>query len=316
MDTNLVFPAPQVADPPPPLHKLLVDLLENADASEISVTNPLTVQNIPDSLEARTAIHSLGRIRQALTTPFNTPDRCFGREDWMKLVLEVLAAVHSGLRSCQLASPEGQGKVADTFFDLTTMEEAIASCSQEVIDDLTGFYWTDSSPEDITKMHCFRCVQTADVDTTSNAELLQSIQLNTALDKRKLRETLLNEAIRETHKEVDEWRKSQRDLLISFITEMIINDMEMTADKLADAVYHLPPAYTTWVGKYQSRMRAYVRKSISKTVGEDMLDPYGRELLDEAITKRIKACETEADGSFHRDVIFAARLQTLTKELE
>jgi hypothetical protein len=78
MDTNLVFPAPWVTDPPPPLHKLLVDLLDNSDLSEISVTNPLTVQNILDSLKARTAIHSLGRICQALATPFNTPDRCFG----------------------------------------------------------------------------------------------------------------------------------------------------------------------------------------------------------------------------------------------
>jgi hypothetical protein len=133
MDTNLVFPAPRVADPPPPLHKLLVDLLENADASEILITNPLTVHNIPDSLEAQTTIHSLSRVRQALATPFNTPDRCLGREDWMKLVLEVLAAVHSGLHSCQLTSPEGQGKVADAFFDLTTTEEAITSHSWEVM---------------------------------------------------------------------------------------------------------------------------------------------------------------------------------------
>jgi hypothetical protein len=285
MDTNLVFPIPRVANPPPPLCKLLVDLLDNSDLAEISITNPLTVQNILDSLEARTAVHSMVCIRQTLATLFNTPDRCFGHKDWMKLVLEVLAAVHGGLRACQLTSPEGQGKVADAFYDLTTTEEAIASHSREVINDLAGFYWTDSSTEDILKMHCFRCVQTADIDPKSNEDLLKSIQLNTALDTRKLRETLLNKAIRDTHKEVDEWCAKQHDLLISFITETITADKEMTAEKLADTVYHLSPAYTTWVGKYQTQMWAYVCKAISKTMDEDMLNPYGRELLDKAIAQ-------------------------------
>jgi hypothetical protein len=63
-------------------------------------------------------------------------------------------------------------------------------------------------------------------------------------------------------------------------------------------------------------MRAYIRKAISNTVGEDMLDPYRCKLLDEAITRRIKSCEAEADGSFNREIVFTARLKALNEELD
>jgi hypothetical protein len=314
MDTQLVFPAPRVADPPPPLDKLLVDLLDNTDLAEVIITNPLTIQNIPDSLEARTTIHSLARVRQALATPFNTPDRCFEREDWMKLILEVLACIHGGLRACQLASPEGLGRVADAFHDLTTTEEAIASRSREIIEGLAGFFWIDSDDaEDIIKYHCFRCVQTAGIKPKSNDELLKSIQLNTALDTRKLRETLLNEAVRETHKEVDEWRKKQRDLLISFITETITTDKEITAEKLADAVYHLSPEYLTWVAKYQDRMRAYIRQSIGKTVCEDTTQAQASRSRVNHRTSRTVASAVQMTAplllSFRRPMILLACLR-------
>jgi hypothetical protein len=317
MQSDLVFPAPRVADPPPPLDKLLIDLLNNEEFSEVILTNPLTAQNIPETEEARVALHSLARIRQALSTPFNTPDRCFGREDWLKLVLELIANIHGGIRNCQLAAPEGEGKIADAFFDLTTTEEAITSRTRELIGDLAGFYWTDGDDsEHIVKHHCFRCVQTAAIDLKDNANLLTSIQLNTALDTRKVRETLLNEAVRAIHKEVDEWREEQRGSLIAYITDLITADTLISAENLSDAAHSLSPAFRDWVKKYGDIMRLYVRRSISEVVNEDLIDPYGRELLDEALACRRKTVEAEADAEFDGPAIKAQRVAAISAQIE
>jgi hypothetical protein len=317
MDTNLVFPAPWVTDPPPPLDRLLVDLLDNNDLAEVSVTNPLTAKNIPDSEDARLAVHSLNCIWQALCMPFNTPDHCLDREDWMKYVFELLAGVHGGIRACQLASPEDSGKVADTFYKLTTIETTIASHTWQIIKDLASFFWTNhKDAEDIVKYHCFRCVQTAGIKPKSNTSLLKSIQLNTALDQRKLRESLLNEAVRETHKEVDEWREKQCNLLITYITELITLDEKVTAKELADSTHALAPDFVSWAAKYREEMWTYVCNSIAHTTTEDLVDPYGWEVLDEAISHCVQACEAEAEASFDRPTVFAARLAELMAELD
>jgi hypothetical protein len=293
------------------------DLLGNDELAHIEISDPLTAENIPDTEEARLAIHSLARLHQALTCPFNTPDRCFERKDWLKLVLEIVASVHEGICGCQLASSEGQGQVADAFYDLNPSEDALSTRIQEVIDDLAGFFWADSDDsEELVKYHCFRCVQTAAINPTSHQDLLKQTLLNSALDARKLRETLLNKAVRETHKEVDEWREKQHDHLISFISESITSGPEATAANLSDAVHGLSPSLYSWVSHYREDMRKYVRGKIAQTVNEDLIDPYGRELVDEALAHRRKTIEAEADAEFDRPTVRANRLAALTAELD
>ena len=203
LDMGLYFLNARVTNPPPPLDKLMADFLDNIELVKVTISNPLTSSNILDTEEAWLAVHSLTRIRQALACPFNTPDRCFEREEWLKLVLKVLASIHGGLCNCQLASPEEQGKVPDAFTDLTTTEDAISACIYEVLDDLSGFFWSADNPnndDNLLKTHCFRCVQTTAINIKNNNQLLKTIQMNTALDMCKLRETLLNKAVCETHK--------------------------------------------------------------------------------------------------------------------
>jgi hypothetical protein len=58
LDTGLHFPNARVADPPPPLDKLMADFIDNAELAEVTISNPLTSSNIPDTEEARLAVHS------------------------------------------------------------------------------------------------------------------------------------------------------------------------------------------------------------------------------------------------------------------
>jgi hypothetical protein len=62
MDTELVFPAPQVPDPPPLLDTLRIELLEDTDLSSFPLTNPLGLDNVPNTEATRVVIHSLARL--------------------------------------------------------------------------------------------------------------------------------------------------------------------------------------------------------------------------------------------------------------
>jgi hypothetical protein len=77
----------------------------------------------------------------------------------------------------------------------------------------------ESGPDDERRGTPLRCVYFAYLSTPDDT--VTSIHLNSGFDARVLRESLLNDAVRDTTKEVDEWKVAQRHHLISLITELI-----------------------------------------------------------------------------------------------
>jgi hypothetical protein len=108
----------------------------------------------------------------------------------------------------------------------------------------------------------------------------------------------------------------QRDDLIFCITEMITLDDKISAEHLADTTHALSPPFYSWVAKYREDMRTYVHRRIMGTVSEDMIDPYGCKLVDEALTRRRKTAEAKAEAEFDGPTVRAQRLTALTTDLE
>ena len=102
MDNNLTIPVPRIPQLPPPIDKLLVLLTESDTLDRINIGNPLSNDDIPDSEEAHNALYGLNRLRETLTAPFSSPETKWTREQWLRLVLELIATVHEGLINAQL----------------------------------------------------------------------------------------------------------------------------------------------------------------------------------------------------------------------
>jgi hypothetical protein len=315
MDADLSFPAPRVSDPPPLLDALRIEMLEDEDVSQFPLTNPLSTDNIPNTDAARVAIHSLARLREALSSPWNTPDRTFDRATWLRLVHELLIAVHEGLRNAQLASPDF--RLTDAFDDLKGGEGATAGRVYDVLSGLTHFFWSDredTPSPGFLKTHCFRCIKSASIPPLP--ELMRSIQLTTELDRRRVRETLLNEMIQEVHREVDEWRTAQRTALLDRIVELITGDPAATPASLSCAVFEADPRLRAWVDRYGDDMRSHVRRTIARDVDTDTIEVWAQEHLGTLLLAKRTAVELEAAASFDRQAIWDAKVAELTAALD
>jgi hypothetical protein len=113
-------------------------------------------------------------------------------------------------------------------------------------------------------------------------EKLKSILLSVGFDARATRDTLLNEAIREVHNEVDAWRETQRQALISVITDSIISD-DPSIEALAVSIAPLDPRLQTWIDSKKSDLRAYARSRLTNQACENTIDQQFLELVEERI---------------------------------
>ena len=91
-----------------------------------------------------------------MTSPFNTPDRILEREQWLRLVLELLASIHEGFRNAQLASPDY--RLTDAFLSLTSDELNIVSKIHDVFTWLLDYCDTENDEAGLCTL-CIRCVE-------------------------------------------------------------------------------------------------------------------------------------------------------------
>jgi hypothetical protein len=125
-----------------------------------------------------------------------------------------------------------------------------------------------------------------------NHERIRSVLLSVDLDARAMRDTLLNQAIREVHTEVDDWRATQRTHLISAITDTIISE-DPSTETLAVLVAPLDPRLQTWIDAKKDQLRGYARSRLANQACEDTLDQKFTELVEERIHQHRKALDSE-----------------------
>ena len=163
MDDRLSFPPVRAPSVLPHPHDLLVSLIKDEYSSSVRITNPLTPDTVPDNNEARSAIHALNRVRQALTSPYNTPDAILDRPTWLRMIMETLASVHEGFHTMQLAAPDGDPPTS--FRNLSADELNTVARIYEITGYIHDFCETqdDEHQDDAFRTLCIRCVESIDL---------------------------------------------------------------------------------------------------------------------------------------------------------
>jgi hypothetical protein len=306
----LELPNTHIPDQPPPPNKLLFRLCNNINVASINIRNPLTNDNVPDSELIRAGVTSLNRLHEILSSPFNTPDRNVDRTVWLRFALELFATLHEGLLSSQISAPDLLGTTAlpaptftdisNAFTDLSTDEKDLISTIEEILGWTYDFFENeDEKCSDLTdRAHrtlCYRCVESTHnpfSNKADNDEKIKSVLLSVDFDARAMRDTLLNQAIREVHAEVDVWRNTQRNHLISTITDTIISD-DPSTETLAVLVAPLDPRLQTWIDSKKSDLRAYARLRLANQACEDTIDQQFTELVEERIHRHRSSLDSE-----------------------
>jgi hypothetical protein len=305
----LELPNTRIPEQPPPPNKLLFRLCNNINIASINIRKPLTNDNVPDSKLARIGVTSLNRLRELLTTAFNTPDRIVDRTVWLRFVLEIFTAVHEGLLVAQHSTPDLLGTmakskpkladIANGFSDLTAAEKNLVSTIEEILGWTHDFFVINDESCSKVADHpistlCYRCVESSHAPFTEadNSDKVHSILLSVDFDARATRDTLLNQAIREVHEEVDAWRDTQRQHLISAIIDMIIFD-DPSTETLAVSVAPLDPRLLAWIDSKKADLHDYAHKHLAKQACEDTIDQCCSELIDEHLHQRRKDLDTD-----------------------
>jgi hypothetical protein len=156
--------------------------------------------------------------------------------------------------------------ISSAFTDLTANEKDLVSTIKEILGWTHDFFEnTDETCSDLEdrahKTLCYRCVESTHTpfNKADNDEKVKSILLSIDFDARVTRDTLLNQAIREVHVEVNAWRETQRQALISAITDTIITD-DPSTEILAVSIAPLDPRLQQWIDTKKSDIRARLAK--------------------------------------------------------
>lgn len=123
-------------------------------------------------------------------------------------------------------------------------------------------------------------------------EKLKSILLSVAFDARATRDTLLNQAIRDVHNEVDTWRDTQRLALITAITDTIISD-DPSIESLAVSVAPLDPCLQIWIDTKKIELRSYAHSRLANQACEDTINQKFSELVEERIQQQRRLLDIE-----------------------
>jgi hypothetical protein len=319
MDTSFTFPSVCTANPPPTLLKVLAEIMpQDSLPDPIRIHNPLHLDNIPDTDIAWVTVHSLARVREALCSPYNTPDATFPRCLWLKLVLEVLASVHKGLRNVQLASPFASPDISnsDALDDLDGDEVALMTRSYEILGWTKDFSQEDGDINgDALHVHCSRCVQSSYLTQSSNAEALsKSLQLTTAIDARAFRESLLNQVLPSIHHNVDAWREKQRGLLLDHIVSIITDPgNDLSGEVISGSAHELDERIRKWVDGKISEIQNFARSRLTNKACENTVDLWATEVVIHRIDAQRRELDAQTDKSFDAEGIEKRRLSHLAK---
>jgi hypothetical protein len=299
--SSFTFPSLRAANPPPSLLEVIAEIIpQDSLPDPIRIHRPLHLDNIPDTEAARVAVHSLARVRETICSPFNTPDATLPRRLWLQMVLELLATIHEGLRNAQLACPLASEDVGESMaFDDTDGDEvAIMSRCHEILGWLRDFFFeTNTSYTSSSRVHCSRCVQSGYCLQQQDAESLsRSLQLTNAIDARAFRESLLNKVIPSIHRDVDEWRVRQRQLLIDQITSLI-TDGDLTGEALAAGTHALNPDLQAWVDAQRVAITSFARARIANEACENSISLWASEIVIHRIDEKRRELDAITDAS-------------------
>jgi hypothetical protein len=292
MGDTLTFPPVRVPAVLPHPEDLLVSLIKDEGTPPFSITTPLTPDTIPNSADARAALHAVNRLRQTFTSPFDTPDSVLNRPTWLRMILETLAGIHEGFRNAQLASPDAD--LPDAFRDLNGEERNTVARIFEVTSWLQDFCEAAEDEHDADHIApyrtlCIRCIESADLPPPPAN--VTDIMLTNALETRAFRETLRNQAIQKAVNDINEWRAQQTESLISDLVASVTSqapDLGTLAHEVG-----LDPRVAKWVDNIRPRLRRTAIQMINQETIEDCLVPHAQEILEAEWLQRQAAIQAQ-----------------------
>ena len=293
MGDRLTFPLPRVPAVLPHPEDLLVTLTKDETLQSFPITTPLTPETIPNSEDAHAALHAVQRLRHTFSSPFGTPDSILDCPTWLRMILENLAGIHKGFRNAQLISPDAD--LPKSFRSLDPEELNTVARIFEITSWLQDF--CEAAEEDHDDNHvapyctiCIRCVESADLPPAPAN--ITDIMLTNALEVRALRETLRNQAIRTAVKNIEEWRETQTEAMITDLVNFMTNP-DTDISSLARTAGGLDPRITAWVDSIRGPIRKAAIEMVTQETVEDCIIPHAQEFLEGAWMRRQTEIEHE-----------------------
>jgi hypothetical protein len=236
------LPLPPIPRTVQPLstEQLRYHLIHNDDAPTVQITDTLLRDDLPDEAHGGALLLALGRIRQLVTSPFNSPEPTLTRPVWLKVIRDLTAIIHEGFTNAnRLHDPHTE---PTCFNDLSPEERTTTGQTLSILQALSDHYWVDNGDEEdrLTRTFCFRCVSSSHISPPS--DIITSLALGSALDREAAWTSAMNEAVREVANEAEEWMSSQRSALLTSLVEGLLHGL-LPAFRVGHVSTHVSSMY-------------------------------------------------------------------------
>ena len=245
---------------------------DDTPSSNTQVTLPLEILDFDNDAEGHLVGTAFVRIRDFLlhgfNSPYNTP--CpVPRSLWLRTVSELLSTILSSVRRTHGDSP-----LPTIFSDLNLTESSLVELTNRCATSLNDLFEDYKDDPDLWET-CRRCLEACHLPVS--AEQLTAVLMSCGQDLNAAQTTIINQKLRQTHLELDDWADNAKARTIDAVITGIISETDpsslinFTDDRLSE-----------WVSRTKNNLRDKARVAMTNETIIETLEPWASEAFADA----------------------------------
>ena len=269
---------PSTADPSVPIPPGLVhSTLENSIlTTHPIVADEITTDNFSEDDAGLAQFHAYARIRELLSHGFISNDSNINSDDWLILVANLLADIVNSIRKSHSDLPADE--FARIFYDIEDSTLPNVDTIKHAASSLSSFFTTRFADPSNTTM-CMRCLEECNIPVTHDH--LDAILMSCDQNIRAAHSTIINEAIRNMHTNIQQWANERTHQIQNKLIEGVVNG------SIDQKIFDEDARIQAWINSHVEFIQERLKANISHSAPSDYkpLAAWATEAADVAYTR-------------------------------
>ena len=258
---------------PIPFGDLVYSAIENTvNPHPISITNPLQLQDFPETSQGAVTFQALTRVKELLSHSFHDPnDITPSRALWLGITSQLSVTIHNSIRRTH--NPDS---LPHHFTTLSPYEDSDFQTLASTISSLSSFFTNRQNDDSAPGSHeiCLRCLEECKVPITETE--WESVLLSCGQNIKAAHRTVINSKLHQLSEEMETWVSNVHDhIKDAFINCVVNDDIPNFHDEHANDA-HL----VEWVSHTKAAIRQTALAYITNETILETIDPWASEALE------------------------------------
>jgi len=260
---------------PIPFGDLVYSAIKNTvNPHPISITNPLQLQDFPETSQGAVTFQALTRVEELLSHSFHDPnDITPSCALWLGITSQLSITIHNSIRRTH--DPDS---LPHHFATLSPYEDSDFQTLASTISSLSSFFTNRQNDDSAPGSHeiCLRCLEECKVPITETE--WESVLLSCGQNIKAAHRTVINSKLRQLSEEMETWVSNARDhIKDAFINCVVNDDIPNFHDEHANDA-----RLVEWVSRTKAAICQTALAYITNETILETIDPWASEALEGA----------------------------------